>query len=440
MTRTVAVVGAGAAGLVVARELLREGLDVAVFEKSARTGGTWAYNPRADADPLGSDPASPGAVHGSLYASLRTNLPRELMGFSDFPMTGRVFAGDARAFPGHREVLAFLDAFAEESGVLERVRLRAEVLRVAPLGGHGERWAVAWRGEDGEVAEEVFDAVVVCNGHWTVPQVAKIRGIDNWKGNQMHSHNYRVPEPFRDQNVVVVGMGASGMDIALEISHVAKEVHIASRYSEDRLGKVELHNNIWMHREVDCIQDDGKIRFSEGSAVAADIILYCTGYYYHFPFLDLDGLTVDDNRVGPLYKHIFPPKYAPNLSFVGLPMKTIIFQSVELESKWVAAVLSGRATLPSEEDMMAAVREHYRHMEEAGRPKRHTHVILPNWEEHMNWLADQVGEPRLEAWRLEMLEKAVRCALSLDERYRDRWEQEDNSGTSALKHSLGSKL
>ncbi|CAL4923758.1 unnamed protein product [Urochloa decumbens] len=411
MTRTVAVVGAGAAGLVVARELLREGLDVAVFEKSARTGGTWAYNPRADADPLGSDPASPGAVHGSLYASLRTNLPRELMGFSDFPMTGRVFAGDARAFPGHREVLAFLDAFAEESGVLERVRLRAEVLRVAPLGGHGERWAVAWRGEDGEVAEEVFDAVVVCNGHWTVPQVAKIRG-----------------------------MGASGMDIALEISHVAKEVHIASRYSEDRLGKVELHNNIWMHREVDCIQDDGKIRFSEGSAVAADIILYCTGYYYHFPFLDLDGLTVDDNRVGPLYKHIFPPKYAPNLSFVGLPMKTIIFQSVELESKWVAAVLSGRATLPSEEDMMAAVREHYRHMEEAGRPKRHTHVILPNWEEHMNWLADQVGEPRLEAWRLEMLEKAVRCALSLDERYRDRWEQEDNSGTSALKHSLGSKL
>jgi hypothetical protein len=44
-------------------------------------------------------------------------------------------------------------------------------------------------------------------------------------------------------------------------------------------------------------------------------------YRYHFPFLDLDGFTVDDNRVGPLYKHVFPPKYAPNLSFVGLPYK-----------------------------------------------------------------------------------------------------------------------
>ena len=99
------------------------------------------------------------------------------MGFSDFPLAGRVFAGDARAFPGHREVLAFLDAFAEESGVAACVMLRAEVLRVRPLGeGQGERWAVAWRGEDGEVAEEVFDAVVVCSGHCTVPLVPKIRG------------------------------------------------------------------------------------------------------------------------------------------------------------------------------------------------------------------------------------------------------------------------
>lgn len=175
MPRTVAVVGAGAAGLVAAHQLLREGLHVAVFEKSGRAGGTWAYDPRADADLLSRDPGAPGAVHGSLYASLRTNLPRELMGFSDFPMAGRVFAGDARAFPSHREVLAFLDAFAEQFGVSTRVRLRSEVLHVAPL-GQGERWAVTWRGEDGVVVEEVFDAVVVCNGHYTVPMMPKIRG------------------------------------------------------------------------------------------------------------------------------------------------------------------------------------------------------------------------------------------------------------------------
>lgn len=437
MPRTVAVVGAGAAGLVAARQLLREGLDVAVFEKSGRAGGTWAYDPRADADPLSRDPGAPGAAHGSLYASLRTNLTRDLMGFSDFPMAGRVFAGDARAFPGHQEVLAFLDAFAEECGVAARVRLRSEVLRVAgaPL-GQRERWAVSWRREDGEVAEEVFDAVVVCNGHCTVPRVPGIRGIDNWSGKQIHSHNYRTPEPFRDQNVVVVGFSTSGIDIASEISRLAKEVHVADRYSKDRLGKMALYQNVWIHAEVDCIQDDGKVRFAEGSVVDADVILYCTGYRYHFPFLDLDGLTVDDNRVGPLYKHVFPPKYAPNLSFVGLPVKTIVFQELEQEAKWVAAVLSGRATLPSEEDMMASVRSHYQLMEEAGRPKRHTHALAAQWAEHMNWLADQVGEPPVEPWKCEVFDKVLASILALDEAYRDRWEQEEDGGSGGHQEGI----
>jgi hypothetical protein len=52
------------------------------------------------------------------------------------------------------------------------------------------------------------------------------------------------------QIVVVVGLGASGVDIAREISQVAKEVHIASRNNEHRLGKIDLYPNVWMHAEV----------------------------------------------------------------------------------------------------------------------------------------------------------------------------------------------
>lgn len=62
-----------------------------------------------------------------------------------------------------------------------------------------------------------------------------------------------------------------------------------------------------------------------------------------------------------------------------VPSQTIVFQELEQEAKWVAAVLSGRATLPSEEDMMASVRSHYQLMEEAGRPKRHTHALAAQW-------------------------------------------------------------
>lgn len=46
----------------------------------------------------------------------------------------------------------------------------------------------------------------------------------------------------------------------------------------------------------------------------------------------------------------------------------------------------------------------------------------------MDWLADQVGEPRLEARRCEMYEKALECIRSMDEEgYRDRWEEESSS-------------
>ena len=45
-------------------------------------------------------------------------------------------------------------------------------------------------------------------------------------------------------------------------------------------------------------------------------------YSYSFPFLDTKGIVVvDDNRVGPLYEHTFPPLLAPSLSFVGIPRK-----------------------------------------------------------------------------------------------------------------------
>ena len=55
-----------------------------------------------------------------------------------------------------------------------------------------------------------------------------------------------------------------------------------------------------------------------------------TGYHYSFPFLDDRFIAVEDNRVGPLYQHVFPPVAAPTLSFVGLPWKVSWVRGVEL--------------------------------------------------------------------------------------------------------------
>ncbi|KAL0429049.1 UNVERIFIED_CONTAM: putative flavin-containing monooxygenase FMO GS-OX-like 11 [Sesamum radiatum] len=124
----VAVIGAGVAGLTAARALKEEGLQVSVYEKSDRLGGTWVYDPRVESDPLGVDPDRE-VVHGSLYPSLRTNIPRQLMGFSDYPFGCRK-NGDSRTFPCHEEVLNFLVELAEEFGLVELIRFNTEVVRV----------------------------------------------------------------------------------------------------------------------------------------------------------------------------------------------------------------------------------------------------------------------------------------------------------------------
>ena len=118
-------------GPAAARELRAEGHTPVVFERGDDVGGVWVYDPRVEVDDVtGTDP-NRARVHGSMYASLRTNLPRECMGYESFPFT-RTFAGDDRRFCGHGEVRAYLAAYADHHDIAKDVRLRREVIRGAP--------------------------------------------------------------------------------------------------------------------------------------------------------------------------------------------------------------------------------------------------------------------------------------------------------------------
>ncbi|RLM84324.1 hypothetical protein C2845_PM04G05000 [Panicum miliaceum] len=392
----VCVVGAGMSGLAAARELRREGLAVTVMEQRGDVGGQWLYDPRTDGgDPLGA--AAPVKVHSSVYASVRLISPRECMGFSDFqfvPRPGR----DARRFPGHREVLRYLRDFCAAFGLADAVRINIRVVRVAmaprEAGGGGPgcsdvKWLVRsvrldpGRGEEGWPTEEVFDAVVVANGHYSQPRLPSIEGMEVWPRRQLHSHSYRVPDPFRGEAVVVVGCGESGLDVATELCGVAKEVHLVAKSVEDATTPSPMmskllanHAGIRLHPPVDRLREDGTVAFANGSVAVADTVIYCTGYTYSIPFLDTAGLvTVDGSRVGPLYEHTFPPSLAPSLSFVGVPMRVFAPWFFEAQARWAALALSGRAALPPEEEMLRAVREDYRAREAAGVPAYHTHAI-----------------------------------------------------------------
>ncbi|CAI9263993.1 unnamed protein product [Lactuca saligna] len=274
---TVAVIGAGLAGLTAARELQRESHQVVVFEKSHRLGGTWAYDPRVESDLLGVDPTR-DIVHGSLYHSMRTNLPRELMSFTDFKFSEKVYQ-DPRKFPSHDEVLKFLEDFACSFELNKLIRFNTMVTKVEVLDS-GITQFVVESNIYGVHSVEVFDAVVVCNGHNSEPQLATdIPGLETWPKKQMHSHNYRVPEPFLDQIVVIIGSGPSATDLSREIATVAKEVHMSSRSPlVNNRPKLVKADNLWQHSTINYISTDGTIIFQDGVYVEADVILHCTGY------------------------------------------------------------------------------------------------------------------------------------------------------------------
>ena len=98
------------------------------------------------------------------------------MGYLEFPLVVR--SGDPRRFPSHGEVLAYLQDFAKEFAIEEVIRFETAVERVAPAteGGNGK-----WRVESTETEkrvrrDEVYDAVVVCSGHYIEPRLADIPG------------------------------------------------------------------------------------------------------------------------------------------------------------------------------------------------------------------------------------------------------------------------
>ncbi|KAF8020011.1 hypothetical protein BT93_G0642 [Corymbia citriodora subsp. variegata] len=389
----VAVIGAGMAGLVAARELRREGHRAVVFKRADDVGGTWLYDPRVESDLLGLDPGR-DVVHASMYWSLRVNLARQLMGYSDYPFLKKG-CGDSRDFPGHEEVLWFLRGFAEDFGLVELIRFGHEVVRVErAVEGGRDQWAVEWRrrgGEEAAAGVDVFEAVVVCNGKYTQPKIAEFPGRSTWQGEQLHSHNYRVPKLYKNK--------------------------------------------------IACAKENGKLVFQDESSMYADVIIHCTGYRYHYPFLKMEGLVcVDNNRVGPLYEHVFPPSLAPWLSFIGIPYPTFPAQLSELQSKWVAKVLSGELVLPSEEEMMSSVQEHYQRIEELGWPKHCTHKLEIGKFEYENWLADRLGLPSLEQWREKLALIGLEMLKSSDGNWKDTWDvdkwmQEEGFGKQSLNRS-----
>ncbi|XP_004290726.1 PREDICTED: flavin-containing monooxygenase FMO GS-OX-like 9 [Fragaria vesca subsp. vesca] len=440
-SKSVCVIGAGPSGLVAARELKKEGHRVVVLEQNHDVGGQWLYDPNVEGeDPLGRNTTSLTTthnshhkVHSSVYTSLRLGSPREIMAFTDFPFSVKK-GRDSRRFPGHRELLLYLQDFCDWFGLRDFIRFNNKVAYVGMLdhveGCQDLRWLVKSVEKNTQIVmEEVFNSVVVATGHQYQPRLPSIKGMDSWKRKQLHSHIYRVPEPFRDEVVVVVGTAQSGQDISVELVQEAKAVVYLSARSLSNIFEglskvISKHDNLHLRPQIECLQQDGKVLFVDGSWVIADTIIYCTGYSYTFPFLDTKGIVaIDDDRVGPLFEHTFPPSLAPSLSFIGIPRKVIAFHFFESQAKWIAQVLSGKRKLPSRDEMMQSIKDFYHSRDVAGIPKYQTHDIGEF--EYCDKYADYTGFPHLEEWKKKIFFIILNNYFTNLETYRDSLDDDD---------------
>ncbi|NXU17414.1 FMO4 monooxygenase, partial [Pardalotus punctatus] len=228
MVRRVAVIGAGAGGLASIKCCLDEGLEPTCFESSEDIGGVWRYTDSTDDRRV------------SVYRSVITNTSKEMSCFSDFP-----FPEDFPSYLPHSLVLEYFRMYAQHFDLLRYIRFQTTVLSVRkrPDFTTSGQWEVVTE-TDGVCEFLVFDAVMVCTGHYQEPYLplASFPGIDSrFKGRQLHSREYRHVEAFRGKRVLVVGIGNTGGDLSVELSHVAAKVFLSTRSNTWVISRVSDH-------------------------------------------------------------------------------------------------------------------------------------------------------------------------------------------------------
>lgn len=210
--KQVAVIGAGTSGLMAIKSLKEEGFEPICFEKSSYYGGLWKYH-EEDVDGV-----------PSLMWSTSLNNSKEIGSISDFPPDP--------AFPNymrHSDVMQMFSRYGKKFDLFRHIRYNQEVKSVRRAGDYSTtgRWTVITRDtKTGEDAEHVFDAVMVCAGHLSQPNIPNGVGMNSFRGDIIHTHSIKTFQDFSGKTVCVVGTGSSALDAAVEISHVAKQVRI----------------------------------------------------------------------------------------------------------------------------------------------------------------------------------------------------------------------
>ncbi len=201
------IVGAGSSGIAAAKELHEQGIPFDCFELGDQVGGNWVFR----------------NVNGvsSSYKSLHINTSRERMEYSDYPMPKSY-----PDFPRHDHIAAYFDDYVDHFGFRDDIHFGVGVEHVGPR-------------DDGSFDVQLTDG----DRARLQPRARRQRpplgsgacpsrpspAPRSFEGEQIHSHDYEEEAQLAGKDVVVLGVGNSGMDIAVDASYHAEHTYLAHR-------------------------------------------------------------------------------------------------------------------------------------------------------------------------------------------------------------------
>ncbi len=183
MDTEILVVGAGPAGLASAKTLSDAGHRVDVIDKADRVGASWR----------------------SHYERLHLHTVKSL---SSLP--GMAFADHLPTYVPRQGVVDYLQGYAERAGIAPHFGAEAKTIVPAERG--------VWVTTTADGRSFRSHAVVVTTGANNIPFVPNIEGDDIFAGRILHSRDYRSGAAFAGRRVLVVGMGNTGAEIALDLA------------------------------------------------------------------------------------------------------------------------------------------------------------------------------------------------------------------------------
>jgi cation diffusion facilitator CzcD-associated flavoprotein CzcO len=389
MQKSVAIIGAGATGLVGARHMKTAGFDVTLFEIGSQVGGMWVY--RNDNG------------RSSAYKTLHINTAKHLTSFEDYE-----FDDEVPPFPNHRDMAKYLGDYADHHDLRRHIRFETRVTAVRPAANYSDthpRWEVET--EKGRV--DTFDIVVAASGHLTKPMESReLR--EKFGAGYLHSHDYKDPADFAGKRVCVVGVGNSGLDIASDLCTTAEYCYLVGRTTPVIIPKLIFGRPFWdvirpfynplvpgwlrstvlrflvwiVHGRMSVLGfgtkpkrthassnanivnhiryqrvipkpgidevSAGRLRFSDGEEKEFDVVIAATGYEIEINYLDPE-IVYNNGHSLDLYMRIVPPEWR-GLYFLGFfNSDTALNWISENQAKWIVALETGQAALPSGTEM-----------------------------------------------------------------------------------------